>query len=201
MKKNLFVSISLLSLLFSCKKDGIDLHKYPGLPDATQSGENTMGCLINGKPWVAQKEGTTIGWHTFPIVDCFYGEYRKNISNYDSLYFSIYSRMWLGKNVSEGRYNIEESLFINLQPINKAGKYFFKDLMKNKIEYWQDSINRPIKIFELDPTRNSYIEITKLDTFHNIISGLFDLKLIEIEDKNDTVRITNGRFDALYTPL
>lgn len=58
MKKYLLSMICLFIVVLGCKKDhvaptppvdNIDLHKYPGLPDATQFGLNTMGCLINGE--------------------------------------------------------------------------------------------------------------------------------------------------------
>jgi hypothetical protein len=53
--------------------------------------------------------------------------------------------------------------------------------------------------------KTQYFEITKLDTIQNIISGLFDLKLVRKNFKtivlNDTIQITNGRFDGKYWQL
>lgn len=46
----MLVSVSLL--LLTCKKEG-------PLPYATQSGQNTFGCMINGKPYVPDGGG---GW-------------------------------------------------------------------------------------------------------------------------------------------
>ena len=50
LKPILSLSILLVSLCFAqCKKEKVDSN---GLPSATQSGANTFGFLLNGKPWV-----------------------------------------------------------------------------------------------------------------------------------------------------
>ena len=50
----LFISLVLLLLSSSCKKDNISK-----LPPPTQTGENTFGCLVNGKAFVPKGyEGT-----------------------------------------------------------------------------------------------------------------------------------------------
>jgi len=194
MKKYLFISVSIIILLFSCKKDDIDLHKYAGLPDATQSGQNTMGCLINGKPWVAKV--------FFPLhnsaVYCTYGELRPNLSSFDSLLFSGEFIQQINLLTDSARFEIQDFFNFQLKPIRKIGTYQLKDLYKNQFEYWYDRIGEPLKLYKIDTAKIQYFEITKLDTIKNIISGIFDLRLVEIDDKNDSLQITNGRFDCLY---
>ncbi|MFD1551195.1 hypothetical protein [Putridiphycobacter roseus] len=46
----------------------------------------------------------------------------------------------------------------------------------------------------IDSTKSHFIEITKLDLENKIVSGLFEFTAIT-EDKSDTIKITNGRFD------
>ena len=204
MKKYLLIFISLLLILFSCKKDpvsppvdNIDLHKYPGLPDATQSGLNTMGCLINGKPWVADVDGFVLKESQKPVY-CTYGELRPKIASYDSLLFSTLFNQRLNWREDKARYEIQNAFIIQLKPIRKVGTYELKDMYQNKFEYWFDQIDEPIKIYEIDTAKPQYFEITKLDTIQNIISGVFDLKMKRISDSNDTIQITNGRFDGKY---
>ena len=204
MKKYLLIFISLLLILFSCKKDpvsppvdNIDLHKYPGLPDATQSGLNTMGCLINGKPWVADVDGFVLKESQKPVY-CTYGELRPKIASYDSLLFSTLFNQSLNWREDKARYEIQNAFIIQLKPIRKVGTYELKDMYQNKFEYWFDQIDEPIKIYEIDTAKPQYFEITKLDTIQNIISGVFDLKMKRISDSNDTIQITNGRFDGKY---
>jgi len=56
----LFAALTLLlTLPLACRKDKNEPPEEPlpdnpwGLPSATKTGENTFGCLLNGKPWVA----------------------------------------------------------------------------------------------------------------------------------------------------
>jgi hypothetical protein len=56
MKLSAYFIFILLLIFFAscCKKERIDLpdnNNIPGLPPATQSGANTLGFLLNGKPW------------------------------------------------------------------------------------------------------------------------------------------------------
>ncbi len=209
MKKYLLISISIF-VLFSCKKDpvtptppvdNIDLHKYPGLPDATQSGLNTMGCLINGKPWVAKVDGFVLLDFQKPVY-CTYGELRTKISSYDSLLFSTLFNQLINWKEEKARYDMQNAFVLQLKPIRKVGTYELKEMYQNKFEYHFDSIGVENKTYILDTIKSQYFEITKLDTTKNIISGIFDLKLVRKNfntlDFSDTIQITNGRFDGLY---
>ncbi|WP_418602421.1 hypothetical protein [Hwangdonia sp.] len=51
MKKLLFV-LSLTLSLSCCNKDDNPRNPIDQLPPATQTGENTFGCLVNGEPLV-----------------------------------------------------------------------------------------------------------------------------------------------------
>ena len=213
MKKYLLSIICFVFLVLGCKKDpvtptppvdNIDLHKYPGLPDATQSGLNTMGCLINGKPWVAKVDWFVLLESQKPVY-CTYGELRPKIASYDSLLFSTLFNQSLNWREDKARYDIQNSFVLQLKPIRKVGTYELKDMYQNKFEYWFDSIGLQNKRYIVDTMKTQYFEITKLDTIQNIISGLFDLKLVRKNFKtivlNDTIQITNGRFDGKYWQL
>ena len=208
MKKYLLSIICFVFLVLGCKKDpvsphvdNIDLHKYPGLPDATQSGLNTMGCLINGKPWVADVDGFVLFESQKPVY-CTYGELRPKIASYDSLLFATLFNQSLNWREDKARYDIQNFFSLQLKPIIKVGTYELKDLYKNEFEYHFDSIGLEKKTYIIDTMKTQYFEITKLDTIQNIISGLFDLKLVRKNFKtivlNDTIQITNGRFDGKY---
>ena len=205
MKKYLLSIICLFLLVLGCKKDpvaptppvdNIDLHKYPGLPDATQSGLNTMGCLINGKPWVAKAE-FAIHPNQAAVV-CEYGELRPNIASYDSLLMNLKFRQNINWRDDKARYDIQHYFSISLKPIKEVKTYNLSDLYKNMFEFNFDSIGLQYKIYALDFTKPQYFKITKLDTARNIISGIFDLRMKRISDSADTITITNGRFDGLY---
>lgn len=201
MKKYLFLCI--LIAVFSCnKEDDYDLHKYPGLPDATREGKHTLGCLINGKPWVASKDGDwIIGFPSPKVVGVYYGEYRKNIADFDTFYLENHFKLRKEENCPTGSgYCIKEDFNIYLQPVKKIGVLNNQSLSKFLFRYYIDNINQERKLYIIDSLVSPYIQITKLDTVHNIVSGLFDFRLKEIDEPKDTLHISQGRFDAEYWP-
>jgi len=198
-KKNITLSISIILLLFSCKKEDLSyLHKYPGLPDATQSGENTMGCLINGVPWVANIENPDF-FSGLRNLQADYGEYSKNQSLLDRYYLTIVCKKRAEKNEKYiNGYRVLEQFYFGLRPINSKGLFYAGSGDVRTIEYIKSNENEEKKRYVLDTLSPIKLEITKFDTLHNIISGLFDFKLKRISNFSDTLMITNGRFDANY---
>ena len=202
MKKYLLISIALVLLLFSCKEEeAINLHKYAGLPDATQSGENTMGCLMNGIPWVANIENPDI-FSGLNRLEANYGENRKNQNDYDRYYLDLKcnKRAEKDKKYING-YRILENFYIRLRPVRNIGVYDLNDFDIEDLQYVKSNEDEQDKQYILDTNASFRLEITKFDTVQNIVSGLFDFRLKRISDKSDTLRITNGRFDANYWPL
>lgn len=202
MKKYLLISIALLFFVFSCKKDDLSyLHQYPGLPDATLTGENTMGCLINGVPWVPKVEGGVIGWPSLEKIQTLYGEPRKNIGSLDRFYLRINFEKRTDQDIKLNEFKIREFIHFRIRPVFQKEKI---NILKSEyyyIEYFKANYGEPWKQYILDTLAPINMEITKLDTVRNIVSGLFDFRLKRISDFKDTIRITNGRFDANYWPL
>ena len=56
MKKLLLVLVTTF-FLSSCDKDGQIFAGKDQLPPETQTGANTVGCLVNGKVFLPKKEG------------------------------------------------------------------------------------------------------------------------------------------------
>lgn len=198
--------ICMFIVVLGCKKDhvaptppvdNIDLHKYPGLPDATQSGENTMGCLINGETWVPKVDGV-IGWPSPHKMSVWYGELGKSLGIIDQFSLRIYCIKLVGRNEKLANFDIDESFSIEIKPIKSLEKASIQNKEFYYIEYFKRNNFEPWKLYILDTLAPANIEITKLDTLHNIVSGLFNFRLKEIDDSKDTLRITNGRFDAKY---
>ncbi|MFT4663498.1 MAG: hypothetical protein ACI8YQ_002166 [Polaribacter sp.] len=60
------ITICLLGVLFlatACNKDDDGSDNSYGLPNATEQGANTFGCLIDGEPWVAE-----VGWFECAVL-------------------------------------------------------------------------------------------------------------------------------------
>ncbi len=202
MKKFLLIFIALVLIMLSCNREQFDdgLHTYPGLPNATESGLNTMGCLMNGVPWVANIENPDI-FSGLNQLEANYGENRKGQNDYDryNLDITCKKRAEKDKKYVNG-YRILEQFYFNLKPVKFSGNYSIDKIEQYSIEYMKSNENEPWKRYILDTFAPIHININYLDTIHNIVSGLFDLRLKRISDSKDTIRITNGRFDANYWP-
>ena len=181
MKKITFTFlIFTIFLSFSCEKNSILNPEPPDeLPPATMAGANTFGCLMNGAIWRPYIEGANIwesalnvkhdrGW---PDCDQLHvGATRKHYGE-DSLYQSIVINVWcpvLGIN--------------NITPTKGVFLDFYLD---PSCSYR----------YSVDTFSQYTINITKLDTENNIASGTFAFTAINNEC-NDTIRVTDGRFDA-----
>jgi hypothetical protein len=203
MKKLFFLLLCSLSLAISCNKDDDTTNDTDiplELPSATQTGENTFGCLIDGKLWVAE-----IDSRSFSIIT------NKITSNYDEVgvggvdifYFTLSAQYLLATESSTALTftdSINDIFSFSLRPIYAKGEIIFDELVTKDIYYVTDKINSSnSEYYLIDTFYNNYINITTLDTTKNIISGLFDLRLVR-EASMDTLYITEGRFDVKYNP-
>jgi hypothetical protein len=188
--KKLFFILSLTGLFFllaanSCKKHKHDVPSEESkLPPETQSGANTFGCLINGKAFLPK--GSGFGG---PVLSCFYIQntpteqgYFLGLSSSDASNKSDEVSIGIGTDslqVSIGSYNLIEEA---------TGNYFAYYLRVNQqgANQYYTSSNDP-----------GVITITKFDEQNQIISGTFHFNVVT--ETNDTLKITEGRFDMHYT--
>ena len=173
--------LSLLSLLFifsSCPKNGTNPTTNPQLPPATQTGANTFGCLVNGKVWLP------------------------NRNNGPSLEVQYYRGLFL---LTAANQKDSQSVSWAYQTINALGTYYFKSAPitggGSGSEFYDINSNCDFKS-NIKDSINTYITITKLDSLNRIISGTFNMIYLPaintMRGTCDTVKITNGRFDAKY---
>jgi len=163
---------SLIALLLlsgiACRKHRMDNN---GLPPATQEGKNTLGFLLNGKPWTPKGYNGTSNLNI--TYDPTYQGGSITIAAYRIM--SDNDRQFISFSVD----SIQKPINIE-KPDHELGFYF---AIKNLCEYNSvDSIYWDGKL-----------EITKLDKDQGIISGRFDAILYK--PSCDTIRITDGRFD------
>jgi hypothetical protein len=185
MKKLILAALlPLLCGLWACRKDE---NCPPDLPCATQSGENTFGCYINGVPWVAEVAPYVLAPWVHPIEAEYdepgYGQdymnqFRISASHYDSV--------------------LNGFMTLYIRPIKNTG-FIGGDLAVFSATANIGEVN-PSKLlwaFDSDSIMNYQVEITKCDIEKNIISGEF---YFDILSNSDTIKITNGRFDVKYSP-
>jgi hypothetical protein len=162
----------LIALINACKKQNID--PLSQLPPATQTGARTFGCLVNGQAFVAK--GTSI---------------------YDPVGISEY---YNGRtfNIKGGHKNSDGSitgLDIDIDSVNLVvGQTYTIKLNSGKrkgdgfgrYSYFGTNNN----IYNTNDVVSGEVTITSLA---NATAGTFYFNAVN--DKGDTVKITNGRFD------
>ena len=159
------------------------------LPEATQSGNNTLGFMLDGERWVARTTGTDLP------IKCSYKQ--KNLEIEAML-------------VDSTRFDI---LTINATNIDKEGLYIYGDSSQSEGGWTARFFTAPeVCFYTVSPIKVATLEITRLDTIQGIISGNFGFTQVsttchtDIETDPECVKlcrdaiITEGRFDALSFP-
>ena len=159
--------------LSQCKKNSPAPEEQ--LPPATQTGANTLGCLVNGQPWTPQGND---GSSNYRIV------YDRALGGA----FDLRTYRYQQKPTDNYQYMI---LFATRLYAPKS--YSFRDSL-NTEAYISDRLTG-CELTSRDKTtyRRGTLTITRLDLQAGIISGTFDFVLAK--PGCDTVRVTQGRFD------
>ncbi len=180
----LLLATALLLYFPSCFVDDLIGNDEPKteeskLPEATQEGLRTFGCLIDGKAWLPNYGGLI-----HPPLTLIYSEIEGALTIRGNYHSDSKRLKWLGiaptgiRIYEPGVYDltVHESIYMD-STSNTACMYF-----ENRKAY-----------FNIDGT----LEITKLDFTTGIISGTFSLNMVD-EKCLDTIRVTLGRFDGKY---
>lgn len=170
----LLALLSLCLLLMTCKS------QEDMLPSATQTGQNTFGCLIDGKSYVP--DGGNGFMPAKPVNGGFLVIYNAaGLGIYVSTYAKNKQRIELYLNdFRTGRYELNG----NTQPIPVSVSP--KDYGLYESSEGDDYV-----------TSSKYtgsITITKADTLTHIVSGTFEFEAVSPTGK--TVTVSNGRFDV-----
>lgn len=177
MKRIIFALLTLFVFCFAkCEKDKPDSN---GLPPVTQEGKNTLGFLLNGKPWTPKGfNGTANLSIDFDpgIENGVFGisAYRI-ISNDIREYFGI---------------GIKDSLNFYKAPFTLA--------LTNTSLYRFYYSNNNCTFFSTDSNTHvsGVLSITKVDRINRIISGTFNATLSK--SGCESIEISNGRFDMKF---
>ena len=171
----LFGVVWLVLMASSCHKTPTpESNPEPDLPLATQEGKGTIGCYINGKPWVP-KPYVAIGIPKF--LEIVFDESRGN-------YFGL-------RSIKDG--SLSEYLNINAFDV-KIGNNI---IVSRNIESFYNSLGgNNCSNYYLDTTKTRILILTKVDKTANIISGTFEFTAIN--NCKDTLVFTRGRFDTKF---
>lgn len=193
MKKAALLLVLTVTLLCACRQEPLPQDPpfvpidYTVLPPATQEGKNTFGCLVNGEVWVPHV--TVLSWTLYDKAFSFdeskglgYGHGDCTIAN-----DSTYQVMALAFGISH--YLPIEYNTTSDSTYNNAFTVWFKDT--NSKWYYPD---------ETMTLKSNWFTLSKIDTTRNFISGTFEFTLYNTQNKNDSIVVTDGRFDILYYP-
>lgn len=173
MKKILLLlfTISLLSTT-ACNSDDDAGPTDPidQLPDATQTGENTFGCLINGESFEVSNTNDLVA--IFQQGQLQFGANSEQNGEENSFNFNIIDPL-------------DENITYNLG--NNSYNVGYSIILDNSF-----------CIYEFDDTLEGNVTFSKIDRTNYIISGTFSFSTVK-ENCEDII-ITNGRFDLQYIP-
>jgi len=167
------LSLLALLLLFACE--------FNDLPAATKKGVNTMGCLINGKEWIAKTRLFAPGKP-------------KGGYNTSAGVFKIYG------------HNAEDNLIRIVMQVNNVqgeGKYSFSNNPQSSPQTYSYGswatcdirIGGTTSYYQTDARYPSRITFTRFDAGRQIYSGKFEFTAVNRNDSTDVIRVTKGRFD------
>lgn len=175
--KTTICKISIIFLLLVTMGAGCEKEKEePQLPPITQTGKDTFGCLVDGDIWLPK---LVLAFPTQPKVSAGlvreYGyrmwEIGASQGAASSFYFGIYE-----DSLKLGEINISTDEMYG----NGIGLHFFSKDYEGTSFDWRKGL--PVQFV-----------VTKLDTVNKIVAGTFSFDAVNMS--NDTVSITNGRFD------
>ncbi|PZE15684.1 hypothetical protein DNU06_16700 [Putridiphycobacter roseus] len=149
------------------------------LPAATQTGANTFGCIVDGEVYIPKGNFSykAIEGPSYYQNEGLFIINTLNIKDFDDwIYVCIY---------------IKNAVYYT--GIYSNIGYTTSSFDDRVVEVFHEDSNAFV-VYSVDSTVNHYVEITKLDLDNKIVSGLFEFTAIT-EDKTDTIKITNGRFD------
>jgi hypothetical protein len=166
---NSLIIISFIAclLLFSCKKDDVEV-----MPDYTQTGERTFGAYVNGELWLPKGRPSTFIHNLNMTYDPGYHNGSLEITAYRIL----------GD-------NHEENMHIYMSQLSSEGIYSLDDPKVGAAIFRGDcTYGREEGVY-----REGSLEITRLDMEEGIVAGKFEFTLAK--PGCDTIRVTEGRFD------
>ena len=171
--------VCLLACLGGCKQC-TEAPTHTTLPDATQTGANTFGCMLNGNLWVAR--GSSSGFNPAQRPNPYLG--------YDAT-FEGGSLDVGGSIVLDDK--SQSSVIITSRNISTLGEYTPKN--SNILFVYRDyTIPRT---WYSDECISTYkLTIIKLDLQNKIISGTFEFSM----ERKDSYKVIakDGRFDIKY---
>ena len=181
MKNNKIVLLALtaiISIFAGCKKDKTEPTELSKLPTATQIGANTVGCLVNGKAWVAQRNDCSIFCEaSFKVL--------YNGANGGNLGITA-----ININIAEG---INQGILIGFDSTNFKSNFIYSQVTSLSMGFTFINNSEYIRSWNPLVTCTGLINLTTYNLQSGIISGTFEFTLSK--PNTQPIVVTEGRFD------
>jgi hypothetical protein len=178
--KTIYV-LGICALLLFCgschwfKKD--DPTPLEQLPPATQTGERTLGFLLNGQAWTPQGNNGTSNY----------------IVSYDRTYYGGTFDLRAYRYPTKGNDKDQQYIILYMNNLSAPGTYHFENKEQTRVSFTERKTNCESSSRDSSTYATGSLTITRLDMTKGIISGTFEFTLAK--PGCDTVRVTDGRFD------
>ncbi|OGX85123.1 hypothetical protein BEN47_01965 [Hymenobacter lapidarius] len=166
------------------------------MPEATQTGANTAGCLVDGLPWVAHHSGTGIGalrayaltaeWDNFSVGRPHLAlSFAKYIDDQAQVHDATGVKLHLPGITRPGTFVLDQTPrpLVSSGPIGYAAFTFYK--------------TNPNRELLTGPDAPGRVVVTRFDTLARVVSGTFEFTARQASG-GTTVRVTEGRFDCKF---
>jgi hypothetical protein len=171
----LLAALCCILLASRCKKNNDA--PPPVLPEATRQGLNTIGFKVNGEVWLPYYECKAFS-DPCGKISARYGPPNADFNQFD---------MQVARKLN----NEQSSLTITtIGRIKNIGNHYDSTnfyFLRNGSTYQN-----------LRFLSSGKLEVTKLDTINKIIAGTFEITVYKSGNTNDSLKITEGRFDFKY---
>ncbi|MEQ8927143.1 MAG: hypothetical protein RLO81_15085 [Fulvivirga sp.] len=202
--KNVFFLffLAIPSAFISCSND----EPQPTLPPITEEGLNTFGCYVDGElllpkdgsPGIGSIGGGANGLMVYYLID---SATNSKGEKFGPTYFAILASNYVDKggdliylyipSIFEG-----EDYTINESHGHGSGASSPHSHVLGNLYDSDDQVTRYLSF-----PNSGKVTITRYDTIETIISGTFDLEMVDENSKTDTIKITDGRFDINWGNL
>ena len=180
-KTALLASVIIL-FLSSCRKNIIPPNS---LPQITQTGQNTLGFLLDNKVWVNFGRRCTIaGCNDNKVIAHLYKQPNGDFDLEVMADYTILSEI------------TDQSFFFYTTNVTTTGAFFLDSNLDRGMKFIASRYTQSYKEYKVKEINSCVLTISRFDTTNKIISGSFKGILHNPSNSNDSIKIESGRFDT-----
>lgn len=177
------------ALLMGCKKESPE----PTLPAATQTGQNTAGCRVDGKTWIAFQS------------DPFAGPAKRAswLKLEQSGRFAL--SILLNKSDDYNEVHSQTSISLYVPDLRQPGTVVFNQVADPSLFNSNPAYGRfifgnpsPGRVYLTGPAATGVLVITRFDTVARVVAGTYEFQALAQTGGVAPVRVTEGRFDLTF---